>query len=133
MRSRSISVMLVDDHAVVREGYRRLLEKHEGITVVAEAADAAGAYQAYKNKLPDVVVMDFNMPTLNGLDAAKEILRELPAMRVIILTTYADQGDVREGLSIGIRGFAPKTGKAEDVLRAISQVLAGQTYIGPGF
>ena len=67
MTPRSISVMLVDDHAVVREGYHRLLEKHEGITVVAEAADAAGAYQAYKSKRPDVVVMDVSLPGRGAL------------------------------------------------------------------
>lgn len=125
-------ILLVDDCEAVRDWLKTVLESR-GYQVEGEASDGKEGIALAIRLQPDVVVMDFKMPTLNGLAAAREILRELPATRVIILTTYADRGDVREALSIGIRGFAPKTGKAEDVLRAINQVLTGKTYLGPGF
>ena len=125
-------VLLVDDCESVRDWLKAVLES-KGYQIDGEAACGKEGVALALRLQPDVVLMDFQMPRLNGLAAAKEILRELPATRVIILTTYADRGDVREGLRIGIRGFAPKTGKAEDVLRAISQVLTGETYVGPGF
>jgi two-component system, NarL family, response regulator DesR len=125
-------VLLVDDCEAVRDWLKTVLES-KGYQVDGEAASGKEGVALALRLQPDVVVMDFKMPTLNGLDAAKEILRELPATRVIIFTTYADRSDVREGLSIGIRGFAPKSGKSEDVLRAINQVLTGKTYVGPGF
>jgi len=78
MSSRTIRVLIVDDHAIVREGYRSLLAKHEGITVVGEASDAASAYQCYKDKQPDVVIMDISMPGRGGIDAIKHI-REFDA------------------------------------------------------
>jgi two-component system response regulator DesR len=125
-------ILLVDDCEAVRDWLKTVLESR-GYQVEGEAGDGKEGIALALRLQPDVVVMDFQMPALNGLAAAKEILRELPATRVIIFTTYADRSDVREGLSIGIRGFAPKSGKAEDVLRALSQVLTGKTYVGPGF
>jgi two-component system, NarL family, invasion response regulator UvrY len=128
MRPRSISVMLVDDHAVVREGYRRLLEKHEGITVLAEAADAAGAYQAYKSKKPDVVVMDVSLPGRGGIDAIRQIRQWDPAARfsMHLSATFALQA-----FRAGAKGFVTKSSPPELLVSAVYDVAAGRVAICP--
>jgi two-component system, NarL family, invasion response regulator UvrY len=88
MKLRSSSVMLVDDHAVVREGYRRLLEQQEGIIVAAEATDAARAYQAFKERKPDVVVMDISLPGRGGIDGIRQIRQWDPKARVLVFAMH---------------------------------------------
>ena len=85
----AISVLLVDDHAVVREGYRKLLEKHAGIAVIAEAADATSAYQAYKQHQPTVVIMDVSMPGRGGIDAIRHIRQWDSAARILVFTMHS--------------------------------------------
>ena len=130
MRPRSISVMLVDDHAVVREGYRRLLEKHEGITVVAEAADAAGAYQAYKSKKPDVVVMDVSLPGRGGIDAIRQIRQWDPAARLLVFTMHLSATFALQSFRAGAKGFVTKSSPPE-LLVAVCDVAAGHVAICP--
>src|SRR5262245_25040001 len=131
MRSRSISVMLVDDHAVVREGYRRLLEKHEGITVVAEAADAASAYQAYKNKSPDVVVMDVSLPGRGGIDAIRQIRQLDPAARLLVFTMHLSPTFALQAFRAGAKGFVTKSSPPELLVSAVCDVAAGRVAICP--
>jgi two-component system, NarL family, invasion response regulator UvrY len=131
MRPRSISVMLVDDHAVVREGYRRLLEKHEGITVVAEAADAAGAYQAYKNKTPDVVVMDVSLPGRGGIDAIRQIRQWDPAARLLVFTMHLSAAFALQAFRAGAKGFVTKSSPPELLVSAVCDVAAGRVAICP--
>ena len=85
----SIRVLLVDDHAVVREGYRRLIEMHPGIDVVAEAGDAASGYQSFKTCNPDVVVADISMPGRGGIDLVRQIRQRDPDARILIFTMHA--------------------------------------------
>ena len=101
---KTIRVLIVDDHAIVREGYRALLAKHEGITVVGEACDAASAYQCYKDKQPDVVIMDISMPGRGGIDAIKHI-REFDAhARVLVFTMHSGAAYVQKQFSRCPRG-----------------------------
>jgi two-component system invasion response regulator UvrY len=133
MRPRSISVMLVDDHAVVREGYHRLLEKHEGITVVAEAADAAGAYQAYKSKKPDVVVMDVSLPGRGGIDAIRQIRQWDPAARLLVFTMHLSATFALQAFRAGAKGFVTKSSPPELLVSAVRDVAAGRVAICPEF
>ena len=105
MRSRNISVMLVDDHAVVREGFRRLLEKQEGIAVVAEAADAASAYQIDKKQEPDVVVVDLSMPGRGGIDAIRQIRQWDPTARLLVFTMHLNTAFALQAFRAGAKGF----------------------------
>src|SRR5215510_14252839 len=89
MSRKQIRVLLVDDHAVVREGYRTLLAKHEGLTVVGEAGDAASAYQRYKDMRPDVVVMDISMPGRGGIDAIEHIRKFDAEARILVFTMHS--------------------------------------------
>ena len=131
MRPQSISVMLVDDHAVVREGYHRLLEKHEGITVVAEAADAAGAYQAYKSKQPDVVVMDVSLPGRGGIDAIRQIRQWDPAARLLVFTMHLNATFALQAFRAGATGFVTKSSPPELLVSAVRDVAAGRVAICP--
>src|SRR2546425_11184232 len=117
-------VMLVDDHAIVREGLTALLER-EGFAIVGQAADGMQAVQLSKELHPEVVILDFGMPILNGLDAARAIHEALPTTRLVLLTMHTDEQYVLEGLRAGIRGFVLKTQTAADLVRAISDVKAG--------
>ncbi|HTJ83280.1 MAG TPA: response regulator transcription factor, partial [Polyangiaceae bacterium] len=121
----------VEDHRIVREGLRAILDKEAGITVVGEAADGREAIQLVQASQPDVVVMDVSMPGLNGIDATKKILAESPKVRVIGLSMSSDRRYVLEMLASGAAGYLVKNAAGEELVRAIRTVAAGQTYLSP--
>lgn len=124
-------VLLADDHPVVRQGIRALLEQH-GFAVVAEAADGREAVDLAQRMRPDVAVLDVAMPLLNGLDAARVICKSCPETRVVALTVLIDSPRVLQALRDGVRGFVNKTQAAEDLFRAIHEVVRGGMYVSPG-
>jgi DNA-binding NarL/FixJ family response regulator len=124
-------ILLADDHAVVRQGLKALLER-EGFTIVADVGDGQAAVRAVRERCPDVAVLDFSMPLLNGRDAAREILQACPRTRTILLTMHTDDRYVLDALRAGIRGYVVKTQAAEDLVRAIQEVQRGMTYLSPG-
>lgn len=124
-------VLLADDHAIVRQGLRALLER-EGFTVVAEAENGQVAVKSARERCPDVAVLDFSMPLLNGRDAAREILQACPRARVILLTMHTDDHYVLEALQVGVKGYVVKSQAAADLVRAIHEVQRGMTYLSPG-
>ena len=126
-----LRVLLADDHDVVRQGLRALLERH-GLDVVAEASDGRTAVEQTTALRPDVAVLDVAMPVLNGVDAANEITRCLPATRVILLTALNDVQFVAGALRAGVRGFVTKVQDIEDLVQAIRQVAEGRLYASPG-
>lgn len=126
-----MKVLLVEDHRIVREGLRAILDKEPGITVVGEAADGREAIQFVQTSQPDVVVMDVSMPGLNGIDATKKVLGECPKARVIGLSMSSDRRYVLEMLASGAAGYLVKNADGEELVRAIRTVAAGQTYLSP--
>jgi DNA-binding NarL/FixJ family response regulator len=126
-----VSVLLVDDHQIVRQGLRLLLER-EGFDVVGEAADGHEAVAMASRLRPDVAVLDFVMPLLNGLDAALQIQRESPQTRNILLTMYTEDHYVLEAFRNGLRGYVIKTQAAGDLVQAIREVLKNALYVSPG-
>ena len=104
--STNTRVLLVDDHAVVREGYRRLIEKHEGIEVVSEADDAASAYKAFKASKPDVVVVDISMPGRGGIDLVRQMRQLDPHARILMFTMHANATYAQKAFRAGARGWA---------------------------
>ena len=123
-------ILLADDHAVVREGLRALLES-TGFQVVGEAGDGREAVGLAAKLQPDVVAMDISMPDLNGIDAARSVLRAAEGTRVIVLTMHAEDSYVVEALRAGVRGYVLKTQAAADLVRAIHEVLRGAIYLSP--
>jgi two-component system, NarL family, response regulator LiaR len=126
-----IRVLLVDDHAVVRKGLRALLEREPGIQVVGEAEDGERAVQLAERLRPDVVLMDLEMPVLNGTEATRRISERDPEARIVVLTSHAAEEDVFPALKAGAQGYLLKHSPPEDVLRAIRRAHTGETVLHP--
>jgi DNA-binding NarL/FixJ family response regulator len=126
-----IRVLIADDHTVVAEGLRHLVEAERDIEVVACVADGREAVQQARDTQPDVVLMDLSMPELNGADAARAILERDPRCRVIVLSMYAQREYVRRALKAGAAGYVVKRSAAKEVVEAIRAVHAGQRYLSP--
>jgi len=126
-----ITVLLADDHLVVREGLRALLKAESDIEVVGEARDGRRAVQFTRALLPDVVVMDIAMPLLNGLEATRQIMKAVPATRVLILSAHSDDEYVEQTAAMGAAGYLIKQTSADLLARAIREVHAGKTVFSP--
>jgi DNA-binding NarL/FixJ family response regulator len=127
----AIRVVLVDDHALVRQGFRRILEDEPGIQVVGEGGSGKEAVALVTTQKPDVIVLDMAMPDMNGLHAARMILRERPQTRVLILSMYSDEQYVRSALDAGVHGYILKNALETDLTRAVRAVAGGQQYLSP--
>ncbi len=126
-----ITVLLAEDHLVVREGLRALLKSESDIEVVGEARDGRRAVQLTRTLLPAVVVMDIAMPLLNGLEATRQILKAVPATRVLILSAHSDDEYVEQTIALGAAGYLIKQTSADLLARAIRDVHAGKTVFSP--
>jgi two-component system, NarL family, invasion response regulator UvrY len=126
-----IGVMLVDDHAVVRMGFRLLLEGSADIKVVAEADSGEEACRKFPEVRPDVVVMDISMPGIGGLEAIDRILAREPAARILVLSAHEDAMHARRVLKAGAAGYLTKRSAAEALMQAIRQVYQGKTFLEP--
>ncbi|HSU57195.1 MAG TPA: response regulator transcription factor [Candidatus Dormibacteraeota bacterium] len=128
---RKISVLLVDDHTVVRQGLRALLAAEEDMEVVGEAENGRQAVMLAKKTVPDVVVMDVAMPLLNGLEATRQITKGLPSTKVLVLTSYGDDDCVSSLMEAGACGYLIKQTAANDLLKAIREVQKGNAFFSP--
>jgi len=126
-----IAVMLVDDHQLVRRGFRRLLEDEPGIAVVGEAGDGQEAIDLAAGVRPDVVVMDYSLPTMNGADATRQILASLPGTAVLILSMHEEAACVRSCLDAGARGYLLKNAMDLELVQAVKSVAGGGTVLDP--
>jgi len=126
-----ISVLLVDDHTVVRQGLRALLKSEEDLEVVGEAENGRQAVMLARKSPPDVVVMDVAMPMLNGLEATRQILKNTPSTKVMVLTSYSDDDCVEQMMRAGATGFLMKQTAANDLLKAIREVYRGNSFFSP--
>jgi DNA-binding NarL/FixJ family response regulator len=124
-------VLLADDHVVVREGLKAVLQQ-EGFEVVGEASDGRTAVKICETLQPEVAVLDIGMPLLNGIDAARDILRLCPHTKVLLLTMYNQECYVLAGLRAGISGYVLKSGAASNLVQAIDAVFKGEFYMSPG-
>jgi len=126
-----ISVLLVDDHTVVRQGLRALLSSEEDMEVIGEAENGRVAVQMAKKSGPNVVVMDIAMPLLNGLEATRQICKALPSTKVLVLTSYGDDEAVSSLMDAGACGYLIKQTAANDLLKAIREVHKGNAFFSP--
>jgi DNA-binding NarL/FixJ family response regulator len=124
-----VSILLVDDHPVVREGYRRLLERQPGYVVVAEAGDAAGAYRAYRETKPDLVIMDLSLPGAGGLEAVRHIRQWDRRARILVFTMHSSAAFALKAFETGASGYVTKGSDAAQLLRAVASVASGRRSI----
>jgi DNA-binding NarL/FixJ family response regulator len=126
-----IRVLLVDDHAVVREGLRTFLELQEGVEVVGEAEDGEHALTEAERLRPDVILMDLVMPVLDGVGAMRELRQKLPSCRVIVLTSFADDDRLLPAIQAGAAGYLLKNVQPKELARAVRAAHAGEALLDP--
>ncbi|MBP6015744.1 MAG: response regulator transcription factor [Candidatus Promineofilum sp.] len=127
----SIRVLLVDDHNVVREGLRAVLESRENIQVIGEAGDGDQAVTQARLLQPDVILMDLQMPRKSGISAIYEILAEQPQARILVLSSFSDESQIAESVNAGAMGYILKDADVDELVDAIRQVHAGQMPLSP--
>jgi two-component system, NarL family, response regulator len=125
----TIRVLCVDDHPVVRDGLRAIIETQRDMLLVDEAGDGQACVTKYREHQPDVVVMDLRMPGLGGVDAALQIRKEFPGARIIVLTTYEGDEDIYRALAAGVQGYLSKVSVRTELLHTIREVHAGRRHI----
>jgi DNA-binding NarL/FixJ family response regulator len=128
---KQITVLLAEDHMIVREGFRKMLEAEDDFQIVGEAQDGRKAVALAKKFHPDVVLMDIAMPLLNGLEAARQVLKTVPTTKVIMLSAHSDDAYVKNATDSGAMGFLLKQTSAHEVCRAIREVHKGKTFFSP--
>jgi NarL family two-component system response regulator LiaR len=127
----AITVLVVDDHAVVREGLRTFLQLQEGLEVVGEAGDGEEAVRQAERLRPDVILMDLVMPRLDGVGAMQALRRRLPASRVIVLTSFADDDRLLPAIQAGAAGYLLKNVQPQELARAVRAAHAGEALLDP--
>ena len=126
-----MKIVLADDHNVVRQGLKALLESESDITLVAEASDGLEVVPLVEKTSPDLLIVDVRMPGLNGLDVTRQVTQKHPGTRVIVLSMYSDEGYVVQALKNGAMAYVLKESRAADLLQAIRDVMAGKRYLSP--
>lgn len=127
----SIRILLVDDHQILRDGLRLLIEQHGDMQVVGEAVDGLSAIRLASKLTPDVILMDITLPAVNGIDATQEILKNHPHLKIIALSMHSDRRMVARMLSVGAVGYLLKESAFEELIQAIRTVVKGGTYLSP--
>ena len=126
-----LRVLLGDDHTVLRQGLRKILEDRRDWRVVAEAGNGRDAVREAIELNPDVAVLDIGMPLLNGIEATRQIIRRAPAVRILILSMHSDQAYVTQAVQAGARGYILKESAGSELMAAIAAVVAGKSFFSP--
>jgi two-component system response regulator NreC len=127
----SLRILLADDHTILRKGLRLLLERESDMTVVAEANTGREAIEAAAQHQPNVIVMDITMPILNGIEATKRIIADLPKTSIVILSVHSDEAYILRALKAGARGYLLKDSAETDLLQAVRAVACGKAFFSP--
>jgi DNA-binding NarL/FixJ family response regulator len=127
----NITVLLVDDHNIVRQGLKALLLAEGDITIVAEAQTGREAVQLAANLRPDIVLMDLAMPRLNGWEATRQILKVMPSAKIMVLSTYGDDEHIQQAIAAGAAAYLLKHTAANELVKAIREVRKGEAYFSP--
>jgi DNA-binding NarL/FixJ family response regulator len=127
----NVKILLADDHAVLRQGLRRILEDREDWRVVSEASNGRDAVAEAEAQQPQVAVLDVAMPILNGIEATRQIMRRAPSTRVLILSMHSDQAYVTQAVQAGAKGYVLKESVGADIIQAVAALAVGKTFFSP--
>jgi DNA-binding NarL/FixJ family response regulator len=128
---RPCRIILADDHTLVRQGIKKILDENPGLEVIEEVADGQEAVNLLKKSQPDLVILDIQMPSMNGLEAAKMIRERCPAIKILILTMHKEDEYLRQAREIGVEGFVLKQDVDLILLSAIEAICSGKTFFSP--
>ncbi len=128
---KKIKVLIADDHAIVREGLKLLLDSDPDIEVVGEAEDGKIAIKKVKDLNPDMVIMDVSMPILNGMESTRLLKKEFPKINIIILSMYPDEEYIRSAIEVGANGYVLKKSASKEIFTAIHEINKGRTFFSP--
>lgn len=126
-----VRILLADDHTLVRQGLKRIIEEHEDWTVVAETGDGREALRQAVELKPDVAVLDIGMPQMNGIEAARQIAKRAPSVRVLIVSMHADEAHVVQAVEAGATGYLIKDSADTDLVDAITAAIRGKSFFSP--
>jgi len=126
-----VNILLVDDHKILRQGIKTMLEMNEGLNIVAEASDGEMALQMARENHPDLIVMDISMPNVNGIEATRRIKSEMPSIKILALSMHDDNGFLINMLKAGASGYLLKDCAADELINAISVIMSNRKYISP--
>lgn len=129
----AVKIILIEDHAIVRQGVRSLLENEPGIEIIAEASNGHEALELCRNSTVDLALMDFNMPVMNGLECTRQLKKEFPDIKVLILSMHDFENYLIDMLQAGANGYILKNSSRNELILAIKHVAEGGTYIGSEF
>jgi DNA-binding NarL/FixJ family response regulator len=128
---RKLSIVLGDDHTLLRQGLRKILEERPDWEVVAEAGDGREAVRQILATTPDVAILDIGMPLLNGIDATRQVVRRMPECRVLILSMHANEAYIIQALKAGAKGYMLKDSADTDLIRGVAAIAAGKSFFSP--
>ncbi len=128
MSAEKTKIFIVDDHKIFRDGLRLLLDEFDYVEVIGEASNGKEFLELIEKKLPDIVLMDINMPGMNGIEASQQALAKYPELKIIALTSFADDGYIEQMISSGVEGYMLKRSNIEDFEKAIQKVSDGGNY-----
>jgi two-component system invasion response regulator UvrY len=131
MNALPIKLMLVDDHAIVRSGFRRLLEQESNLQIVAEADNGEQAYALYVKEMPDVVVIDLSMPGVSGFETIRRIVARAPTARILVFSMHEDAMRAERAIQLGARGYVTKSSAPEVLAKGVVEVAAGRLFLSP--
>src|SRR5215510_6699315 len=127
-----LTVLIADDHPIFRNGLRQIIESQTGVKVLAEVSDGAQAYESARESKPDVILLDVNMPGMDGFELARKIRDSNLAVQIVFLTMYKDEEIFNEAMDLGARGYVLKSSALTDIVDCLRAVASGQHYISPG-
>jgi DNA-binding NarL/FixJ family response regulator len=127
----SLTIVLVDDHRMFRDGMRLVLQREPDVSIVGEASDARGALECLAQTIPDILIMDLQLPDENGIDVSRKLLTTHPGLRILMVSGHPDLSHVNEALKAGVSGYLLKDEPSEELLRAVRTLMTGKVYLCP--